>query len=136
MTQQTLVSFFNKVSARNAETVTDQTADTSDSGQSEAELELEDSRDTDARPSPDLMDPGSDQAATTSNSKSTTSSSTCTCQCCAKPETPYQPSQVSDSKKAVAHHSKERKMGQLKTYTRKIQPRWQTSLDFCLHIEV
>ena len=71
-------SFFNKVSARNTETVIDQTADASDSGQSEAELELEDSRDTEDPPSPDLMDPGSDQAATTSNSKSTSLSLTCT----------------------------------------------------------
>ena len=65
-----------------------------------------------------LTDPGNDHSATLS-----ILSSTCTCQCCAKPETPY-PSQVSDSKKAVAHHSKERKGGHLKTYTRKIQPSW------------
>ena len=63
-----------------------------------------------------------DQAA--ANSKPSTSTSTCTCQCCTKPETPYHPSEVSDSKVAVAHHSKERKMGQLKTYSRKIQPSW------------
>ena len=43
--------------------------------------------------------------------------SSCTCQCCTQPGTPYQPLEVSDSKTAHAHHSKERKMGQLKTYS-------------------
>lgn len=50
--------------------------------------------------------------------------SSCTCQCCAQPGTPYQPLEVSNSKTAHAHHSKERKMGQLKTYSRRIQPSW------------
>ena len=120
MTQETLGSFFNRISARNAETAIDQTGDTSDSGYSEVEADLqpEGSRDTEDPSSPDFMGTCSDQAATISNSE------TCTCQCCSKPETPYHPPQVSDSKKAVAHHSKERKGGQLKTYARKIQPSW------------
>ena len=46
----------------------------------------------------------------------------CSCQCCSIPETPYQPSDVSDSKVRHAHHSKDRSMGQKKCYDRKIQP--------------
>jgi hypothetical protein len=71
----------------------------------------------------------SDQAATTE---------ICTCQCCSKPETPYHPSQVSDSKKVIIHHSKERKGGQLKNLYEKDTTKLvrQTSLDFCLQIEL
>ena len=55
-----------------------------------------------------------------------TSTSFCACQSCANPGTPYHPSEVSDSKVTVAHQSKERQAGQLKTYTRKIQSSWYT----------
>lgn len=92
MTQQTLGSFFSKISAQNAKTIIDQTADANNSGESDAELEVEDSHDTEDHHSPDLTGPDSDEVATNPNSKSSTSNSTCTCQCCAKPETPYHPS--------------------------------------------
>ena len=94
MTQQTLGSFFNKISAQNAETDTaiDQTGDSS---HPEADLLIEGSHDTED-PRPSSPGTGSGEAALVSNSE------TCTCQCCSKPETPYHPSQVSDSKKAVA----------------------------------
>ena len=55
-----------------------------------------------------------------------TSTSFCDCQSCTNPGTPHHPSEVSDSKVTVAHQSKERQAGQLKTYTRKIQPSWYT----------
>ena len=85
-------SFFNKISAQNAETAIDQTGDSS---HSEADILIEGSGDTED-PRPSSPGTGSDQAAPISNSE------TCMCQCCSKPETPYHPSQVSDSKKAVA----------------------------------
>ena len=50
----------------------------------------------------------------------------CTCQCCSNPEIPYHPSDISctESKIRHSHQSEERKMGQVKSYNRKIQPSW------------
>ena len=95
MAQKTMGSFFSKVTV----TVSTQDSDADNSSQSEAEFEDEDER-TDA------------------------STPTCACQCCSQPETPHHPSEVSDSKVLHVHQSKERKVGQLKTYSRKIQPSW------------
>ena len=43
---------------------------------------------------------------------SSDTATSCSCQCCTVPETPYQPSDVSDSKVRHAHHSKDKSMGQ------------------------
>ena len=48
----------------------------------------------------------------------------CECQCCANPGIPYQPVDVSESKTTHSHFCKERRHGQLKSYSRKMQPSW------------
>ena len=50
--------------------------------------------------------------------------SSCDCQCCVNPGIPYQPANVSESKTVHSHFCKERQHGQLKSYSRKIQPNW------------
>ena len=89
---------------------TAETTDTSKSvDQTQSELE----------PADDLVDEGAANSATVS-----TSSSNCSCLCCTKPESSHHPLEVSDSKVATVHHSKERKATQTKTYSRSIQPSW------------
>ena len=112
MTQTTLESFFDKAfsqdKSQEAETMAE-TAESSDSSQSD----LED--DSDHAATDNSESPGEETSSSTS---------VCNCQCCIKPETPYHPSEVSNSKVAIAHQSKERKVGQMKTYSRRIQPSW------------
>ena len=48
----------------------------------------------------------------------------CDCQGCVDLHSPYQLSEVSESKTTHSHFSKERQRGQLKSYTRKLQPSW------------
>ena len=50
--------------------------------------------------------------------------SSCDCQCCVNPGIPYQPANVSESKTVHSHFCKEIQHGQLKSYSRKIQPNW------------
>ena len=111
MSQKTLGSFgfCSRGSTQDVQSIVE-TPDTSESEsvrQTQSELE----------PTDDLVD------EETSDSESTLTSN-CSCPCCTRPESSHQPLEVSDSKVAVAHHSKERKAGQKKTYLRSIQPSW------------
>lgn len=59
-----------------------------------------------------------------SSAESSGAKESCECQCCAFPGTPYQPADVSESKTTHSHSCKERQHGQVKSYSRKIQPSW------------
>ena len=108
MSQKTLRSFgFCSRSSTQDVQSTAETTDTESVGQSQSKLESTD----------DLVD------AEAPNSEST-STLNCSCPCCTKPESSHHPLEVSNSKVAIAHHRKERKAGQRKTYSRSIQPSW------------
>lgn len=68
---------------------------------------------------------------------SVASESSCECQCCTQPNIAHQPLEVSDSKIMHIHHSKERKVGQRKSYVRMIQPSWYSKypwITVCTHM--
>lgn len=59
------------------------------------------------------------------------SDTNCQCSGCIDLSQPYQPLEVSQSKLPLAHNSKERNEGQLKLYSRKIQPSWYKKYPYC-----
>ena len=109
--QTTLGRFFSKESDRDVEEV----STGSSKGSSESDVAMSETLEECASAST------STQTETDSIQPSTHG---CTCQCCSHPDVPYHPSDLSESKIRHEHHSKDRNMGQKKSYQRKIQSSW------------